>query len=144
MRTSFSIAPCTTWGTRLPCTRRGAGRITDFEETILSRYGKERQKSWAFMTSSAPSLTVEDLVIITFVIRSFRGPFSFVMFASDLLLQGGISHVDQPDEKAAEVGEMGDAPACPTNGREEFDQAEDDHHIFCRNGEEKINIDEQL
>ena len=81
------------------------------------------------------------LMIIISISRTFLRPLAFMVFAADLLADQRIGHIEEPEKKAAEVGEMGDAPSCSFHRSEEFNQAIEDHHKFRRNGEEEIDID---
>lgn len=69
------------------------------------------------------------------------GPLAFVVFTTNLLPDQRIGHIEKSEEKTAEVGEMGDASPRTFGGGEEGDEAEDDHHIFGRYGEEEIDVD---
>jgi hypothetical protein len=42
------------------------------------------------------------------------------------------------------MGEMSNATSCALGGREEFNQPEDDHHVFGRNGKEKIDVNRPI
>jgi hypothetical protein len=55
-----------------------------------------------------------------------------------------MGHIEKAEEKAAQVGEMSNTSSCPLSGREEFDEAENDNHIFGRDGEEEVDIDEPI
>ena len=80
-------------------------------------------------------------MIITPAVRAFLRPLPFIIFTADFLPDGWIGHIEKAEEKAAQMGEVSDATPCPLHGREELDETENDHHIFCRDGEEEVDVD---
>ena len=82
-------------------------------------------------------------MIITSVRASLR-PLPFVIFAPNSLSDRWIGHIEKAEEKTAQMGEVSDAAPCPLHGREEFDETENDHHIFGRDREEEIDVDETI
>jgi hypothetical protein len=82
-------------------------------------------------------------MIVTTVRASLR-PLSSVVFAANSLSDGWIGHIEKAEEKAAQMGEVSNAAPCPLHGREELDETENDHHIFGRDREEEIDVDETV
>ena len=83
-------------------------------------------------------------MIIIFIARTFLRPLTLIVFAANLLSKIGVNHVDETEEKATQMGEVSDAASCPLHGRIKFKEAVDDHQVFSRNREEKVNIDEPI
>ena len=84
------------------------------------------------------------LMIIVPVIGSSLRPFSFVIFSPNSLSNRRIGHIEKTEEKATQMGEVSDAAPCPLSGREEFNKAENDHHIFSGDREEEVDVDETV
>jgi len=73
--------------------------------------------------------------------RALLRPFSFIVFAADLLPKDGIEHIRQPKEKTSQMGEVSNSASGSSKRREEFDEAEKDDKVFCGDGEQEIDID---
>ena len=84
------------------------------------------------------------LMIIPSTARAPLAPFPSVIFAADSLPDEGVYHVDESEEKAAQMGEVCNASSCAFGRRVELDEAKDDHHIFGGNGEEEVDVDETI
>jgi hypothetical protein len=82
-------------------------------------------------------------MIIT-TVRAFLRPLPSIIFSPNSLSNRWISHIEKAKEKTAQMGEVSDAAPCPLHGREELDETENDHHIFGRDREEEIDVDETV
>ena len=83
-------------------------------------------------------------MVIIFIVRTSLIPLTLIIFAANLLSNVGIEHVDETEEKATEMREVSDAASCSFHGRIKFKETVDDHQVFCRNREEKVDIDEPI
>ncbi len=79
-------------------------------------------------------------MIVIPVSRAFLRPLPFVIFTTNFLPDRWISHIEETEEKTTQMGEVGNATPCSLHGREEFNETEDDHHVFGRDGEEEIDV----
>ena len=78
-------------------------------------------------------------MIVIFVFRAFWGPLPFVIFTTNFLPDCWIGHIEDAEDETPQMGEVRDASPRSLYGREEFDETEDDHKVFGRNGEEEID-----
>ncbi len=83
-------------------------------------------------------------MVIVPIARAFLVPLSSKIFAANLLSKIGVNHVDKAEEKATQMSEVSDATSCSFHGRIKFKEAIDDHQVFSRNREEKVDIDEPI
>jgi hypothetical protein len=83
-------------------------------------------------------------MVITSASRASLRPLPFVIFTSNFLSDRGVGHIGKAEEKTAQMGEVSNAAPCPLHGREELDETENDHHIFGRDREEEIDVDETV
>jgi len=83
-------------------------------------------------------------MIIIFIIRASLGPLTLIIFAANFLPNDRISHIEKPEEEAPQMGEVSDAASCSFHGRIKFKEAIDDHKVFGRNREKKVDIDESI
>jgi hypothetical protein len=72
------------------------------------------------------------------------GQLPFVVFSADFLSNGGVGHVQDPENKASQVGEVGNAPSGSLRGRIEFYEAEDDNKILRRDGDKEVDVNEAV
>jgi hypothetical protein len=84
------------------------------------------------------------LVVIVSVVRSFLIPFPFVVGAANFLSNVGVDHVDETEKKTTQMSEVSDATSRSLHGRIKFKEAIDDHQVFSRNREKKVDIDEPI
>ena len=85
------------------------------------------------------------LMVVIPILGTFLIPFPFVVGATNLLPYIGVPHIDEAEEKTTEMGEVGDSATGSSLERgEEFDEPINDDHIFCRDGEEEVDIDEAV
>ncbi len=80
-------------------------------------------------------------MVVPSISRSFLRPLSSVGVTTNFLTKGGITHIEEAKEETSQVSEVTDAASGSSNRREEFNEAKKDDEIFCRDGEEKIDID---
>jgi hypothetical protein len=83
-------------------------------------------------------------VIIVLAVRPPLGPLLLIIITAKFLPDHRVEHIKKAEEKTAQMGEMCDAAPCSLHGGEEFDEAENDHKVFSRDGEEKVDIDESV
>ena len=72
------------------------------------------------------------------------GPLSSVIFPAEFLSKGWVSHVQDPENKASQVGQMGNAPSRSLYGRIEFYEAEDDDKILRRDGDKEVDVNDTV
>jgi len=83
-------------------------------------------------------------MIIVPVARAPLRPLTLIISTANFLSKIGVNHVDKTEEKATEMSEVSDAASCSFHGRKKFNETIDDHQVFSRNREEKIEIDEPI
>ena len=66
-------------------------------------------------------------------------PLPLIIFTANFLPDHGIAHIEETEKKAAQMGKVSDAPSRSPHRRKEFDEAENDHHVFSWHGEEEID-----
>jgi hypothetical protein len=86
----------------------------------------------------------EFLMIILLVVGTLLIPLFPIIFATDLLADHRIGHIEKPKEKASEMGEVSHSASCSSQRGEEFDQPEEDDEVFGRDGKEKVEVDETI
>ena len=72
------------------------------------------------------------------------GQLSFVIFPAEFLSEGRDGHVQDPENKASQMGEVGNAPSGSLHGRIEFYEAEDDNKILRRDGDKEVDVNEAV
>ena len=72
------------------------------------------------------------------------GQLASVMFPAEFLSEGRGGHVQDPENKTSQVGQVGNAPSGSLHGRIEFYEAEDDHKILRRDGDKEVDVDETV
>ena len=80
-------------------------------------------------------------MVIVSIVRAFLIPLTLIIFAANLLSKIGVAHVDETEEKAAQMSEVSNAASCSLHGRIKFKETIDNHQVFSRNREEKVDID---
>ena len=50
------------------------------------------------------------LMIVIFAAWAFLGPLLFIIFPTNFLPDNGISHIEETENKTAQMGEVGDPP----------------------------------
>ena len=83
------------------------------------------------------------MIIVTTPRASLR-PLSSVIISANFLLDRWKDHIKKAKNKAPKMGQVSDATSCALHRGEEFDQTEDDDHIFSRDGEDEIDVNETI
>jgi hypothetical protein len=83
-------------------------------------------------------------MIVILVSRASLRPLPFIIFTANFLPNHWVKHIKNTEEKTTQMGEVCYAPPCSFHGRKEFNETKNDHKIFCRDGEEKIDVDETI
>jgi len=97
-----------------------------------------------FFQAALAKNSEKPLMVIILIVGAFLIPLTLIIFAANLLSKIGVDHVDETEEKATEMGQMSDAASCSCHGGIKFNEAIDDHKVFSRNREEKVDIDEPI
>jgi hypothetical protein len=71
-------------------------------------------------------------------------PLPFIIFPPNFEPNRWIGHIDQTEEKAAQMGEVSDTAPCSLHRREEFNESKNNNKVFGWNGKEEIDIDETI
>jgi len=66
-------------------------------------------------------------------------PLPFIIFTAKFLPDHWISHVEEAEDKATQMGEVCNASPGSFHGREEFDETEDDYKVFGGYWEKEID-----
>jgi hypothetical protein len=84
------------------------------------------------------------LVVDPAISGSSLGQLPFVVFSADFLAKGWIAHVQDPENKASQMREVGNAPSGSLHGRVQFYEAENDHKILRRDGDKEVDVNEAV
>jgi hypothetical protein len=82
------------------------------------------------------------LVVDPAIAGSSLGQLPFVVFSADFLAKGWIGHVQDPENKASQMCEVGNTPSGSLHGRIQFYEAENDHKILRRDGDKEVDVNE--
>jgi hypothetical protein len=84
------------------------------------------------------------LMVDSAIAGSSLGQLPFVVFSADFLAKGWIAHVQDPENKASQMREVGNAPSGSLHGCIQFYEAENDHKILRRDGDKEVDVDEAV
>lgn len=76
--------------------------------------------------------------------RTSPGHLPFEAFSADFLSNGWVGHVQDPENKASQMGQVGNSPSGSLRGCIEFNEAEDDHKILRRDRDQEVDVNEAI
>jgi len=83
-------------------------------------------------------------VVDSTISRPSLGQLSFVIFPAEFLSEGRGGHVQDPENEASQMGQVGNAPSRSLHGRIEFYEAENDNKILRRDGDKEVDVNEAV
>ena len=69
------------------------------------------------------------------------GPLSSVIFPAEFLSNGWISHVQDPENKASQMGQVGNASSGSLYGQIKFNEAKNDDKVLRRDRDDEVHVD---